>query len=82
MDERLTFVRAEGAQAVVSVLDAWAIANALWELGILIGAATATTSIADTLRTRPRLRRPVRFSVREGEALSRASGGRLRWSSE
>ena len=79
MDERLTFVRADGAQAVVTALDARAIADALWELGVLIGAATAATSIVDALRTRPQLRNPVRFSAREGEALSRAGGAGLSW---
>ncbi len=77
---RLTFVRADGATARVGGEDARAITDALWELGLLAGAATAAASIVGALKTRPELRRPVQFTEREGDALRRASHGRLVWS--
>ena len=80
MDNRLTFVRADGATAMVTGEDARAIADALWELGLLAGAATAAASIVDAMKTRPVLRRRVQFTEREGEALRRACNGRATWS--
>jgi hypothetical protein len=80
VDERLTLVRADGATALVDAGDARAIVEALWQLGLLRGAATAATSIADAIGTRAYLRRPVQFTEREGEALRRASDGRVTWS--
>jgi hypothetical protein len=80
MDERLTFIRADGAKATVESRDARVIVEALWELGLLAGAATAATSIVDAMRTRTYLRKPVRFTEREDEALLRASNGCLSWS--
>jgi hypothetical protein len=78
--DRLTFVRADGATARVGGRDARAISDALWELGLLAGAATAAASIVGAIKTRPELRRPVHFTEREGEALRCASGGRVVWS--
>ena len=78
--ERLTFVRADGATAVVGDRDARAVAEALWDLGLLAGAVTAATGIAEAIKTRPYLRKPVRFTEREGDALRRASDGRVTWS--
>jgi hypothetical protein len=78
--ERLTFVRADGATARVGGRDARAISDALWELGLLAGAATAAASIVAAIKTRSELRRPVHFTEREGEALRCASGGRVIWS--
>lgn len=80
VDERLTFVRADGATTVVGERDAHVIAEELWDLGLLAGAATAATSIVDAIRTNPYLRMPVQFTEREGEALRRASDGRVTWS--
>jgi hypothetical protein len=80
VDERLTFIRSDGATAMVDGRDARVIAEALWELGLLAGAATAAASIVATIKTNPYLRKPVRFSEREDEALRRASGGCVRWS--
>jgi hypothetical protein len=79
LDERLTFVRADGATALVEGHDARAIADALWELGLLAGAATAAASIVAAIRTRPVLRKAVQFTEREGGALRRASDGRVTW---
>jgi hypothetical protein len=78
--ERLTFVRADGATARVGGEDARAISDALWELGPLAAAATAAASIVGPTKTRPELREPVQFTEREGEALGRASDGRVSWS--
>jgi hypothetical protein len=80
VDERLTFVRADGARTVVGDRDARVIAAALWELGVLAGAATAATSIVEAIRASPYLRKPVQFTEREGEAVRRASDGRVTWS--
>jgi hypothetical protein len=79
-DERLTFIRSDGATAMVDGRDARVIADALWELGLLAGAATAAASIVDAIKTSHYLRKPVRFTEREGEALRRASDGCVRWS--
>jgi len=76
----LTFVRADGATALVGDRDARAVAEALWELGLLPGAATAATSIAAAIKTRAVVRKPVQFTEREGDALRRASTGRVTWS--
>ena len=78
--EALTFVRADGATARVGGRDARAIGDALWDLGLLAGAATAAASIVGAIKTRPELRRPVHFTEREGEALRCASDGRVIWS--
>jgi hypothetical protein len=80
VDERLTLVRADGATALVDAGDAHAIVEALWQLGLLAGAATAATSIVDAIRTTAYVRKPVQFTEREGEALRRASDGRITWS--
>jgi hypothetical protein len=80
MDERLTFIRSDGATTMVDRREARVIAEALWELGLLAGAATAAASIAAAIKTSPYLREPVRFTEREGEALRRASDGCVRWS--
>jgi hypothetical protein len=74
------FVRADGATARGGGQDARAISDALWELGLLAGAATAAASIVGATKTRPELRKPVRFTEREGEALRRVSDGRVAWS--
>lgn len=80
VDERLKLVRADGATATVDGRDARLIAEALWELGLLVGAATAAASLVHAIRTSPYLRKPVQFTEREGEALRRASDGRVSWS--
>jgi len=82
VDERLRFIRADGATALVDGRDARLIAEALWELGLLAGAATAATSIVDAIKTSHYLRKPVRFTEREGEALRRASDGCVHWSAD
>jgi hypothetical protein len=78
--EPLTFVRAGGATARVGGRDARAISDALWDLGLLAGAATAVATIADAMKTRPALRRPVQLTEREDEALLCAGDSRVTWS--
>jgi hypothetical protein len=80
MDERLTFVRADGAIALVADRDARAVADALWELGLMAGAATAAASIVHAINTTPYLRKRVQFTEREGDALRRATDGCVTWS--
>jgi hypothetical protein len=80
VDDRLTLVRADGATAVVDGRDARAIVEALWELGLLAGAATAAANIVAATKASPYRRKPVQFTSREGEALRRASDGRVSWS--
>jgi hypothetical protein len=78
--DQLTFVRADGATAVVGDGDARLVVEALWELGLVAGAATAATSIVHAIKTRSYLRRPVQFTEREGDALRCASDGHVTWS--
>jgi hypothetical protein len=80
VDERLKFIRADGATTMVDRRDAHVIAEALWDLGLLAGAATAAASIAAAMKTNPYLQQPVRFTEREDEALRRASDGCVSWS--
>ena len=78
--DQLTFIRADGARALVDRPDARMIAEALWELGLLTGAATAAASIVGAINAGSQLRRPVQFTAREGEALLRATDGLVTWS--
>ncbi|HZQ81421.1 MAG TPA: hypothetical protein VFB25_05560 [Gaiellaceae bacterium] len=80
VDGRLTLVRFDGARAVVDGCDAHAIVAALWELGLLAGAATAAASMAGAINAPPSLRKPVQFTERESEAVRRASDGHATWS--
>jgi hypothetical protein len=77
---RMRLLREAGATATVGGQDARAISDALWEPGLLAGAATAAASLVGAIKTRPELWKPVQFTEREGEALGRASDGRVTWS--